>query len=110
MIGIDVVDVERFRKTIARSPRLVDRFFTAAEIAYTQRYEDPVIRLAGTFAAKEAVMKAAGKVPAAAFAARIEIVRSDDGAPKAVFDETTIPISISHDGGVAAAVAFVGRA
>lgn len=106
MIGIDVVDVERFRGTLARSPGLLERFFTPAEIAYSRGFEDPELRLAGTFAAKEAVMKAVGATPAVAFAARIEISRRSDGAPMANFNGRSVPISISHDHGVAAAVAL----
>ena len=33
-VGVDVVDVERFRGVLARTPSMRDRLFTAAELAY----------------------------------------------------------------------------
>ena len=60
--GIDLCEVERIRKAIA-SPhgrRLVERVFTAREIAYAERKAHPYERYAARFAAKEAGMKALG--------------------------------------------------
>ncbi len=105
MLGVDLVSVERFRDLLARNPGFSDRFFTAAERNYCRSKADAQLRLAGTFAAKEAVMKALGLTPAPAWARRIEIVRSDRGAPIARVLGRAIPISISHDGGFAIAVA-----
>ncbi|WP_026530967.1 holo-ACP synthase [Haematomicrobium sanguinis] len=53
-IGIDVVDVPRFRKQLERTPGLVTRLFTPAERELNTR------SLAARFAAKEAVAKALG--------------------------------------------------
>ena len=105
MIGLDVVDVERFRRTILRSPGFVDRFFTSAEKLRCIEYEDPVVHLAGIFAAKEATMKALGGVPAVAYARRIEISHDGSGALRARLDGTSIKVSIAQDGGYAVAVA-----
>jgi holo-[acyl-carrier protein] synthase len=104
-IGVDVVDVARFRRAIDRAPGLRGRFFTADEVAFCSAAPDPVLRLAGTFAAKEAVMKVLGLVPAPAWARRIEVSRDPDGAPRAVVNGREVEISISHDGPVAVAVA-----
>jgi holo-[acyl-carrier protein] synthase len=83
-VGIDAVDVDRFRRTLARQPRLVDRLFTADERAYALRREDPTERLAARFAAKEAVMKALG-VGLGAFAFHdVEVERAASGAPSLV--------------------------
>jgi holo-[acyl-carrier protein] synthase len=57
-IGVDAVDVARFRAILARRPGFGDRFFTAAERADAHRAPDPTESLAARFAAKEAVMKA----------------------------------------------------
>src|SRR5581483_10348827 len=60
--GIDLCEVERIRNAIA-SPhgrRLVERVFTAREIAYAERKAHPYERYAARFAAKEAGMKALG--------------------------------------------------
>ncbi|ABY23464.1 holo-[acyl-carrier protein] synthase [Renibacterium salmoninarum ATCC 33209] len=53
-IGIDVVDVERFRRQLERTPGLLDRLFVPAERSLNTR------SLAARFAAKEAVAKALG--------------------------------------------------
>jgi holo-[acyl-carrier protein] synthase len=105
MLGIDVVDVERFRALLDRAPAFAERFFTAAERDHSNAFQDPELRLAATFAAKEAVMKALRLTPAPAWARRIEITRSGDGSPAAIVFGREISISISHDGGVAVAVA-----
>jgi phosphopantetheinyl transferase (holo-ACP synthase) len=65
-----------------------------------------VEHLAGTLAAKEAVIKSLRLGPLVAWSRRIEIHR-EQGVPYAVVDGQTVPISISHDGGVAAAIAVV---
>ncbi len=104
-VGVDIVDVERFRALLVRSPRFADRFFTPDELSYCERAADPAVRLAGTFAAKEAVMKAVGLTPAVAWTRRIEIVRESSGTPHAIVRDRSIAVSISHDGAFAAAIA-----
>ncbi|HVM01933.1 MAG TPA: holo-ACP synthase, partial [Acidimicrobiales bacterium] len=59
-IGIDAVEVGRFRRALARTPRMAERLFTDGERAYGARFADPAPRLAARFAAKEATMKALG--------------------------------------------------
>ena len=59
-IGVDAVDVVRFREILARRPGFAARFFTDTEQADAGRTPDPVESLAARFAAKEAVMKALG--------------------------------------------------
>jgi holo-[acyl-carrier protein] synthase len=59
-IGIDAVDVARFRAVLLRTPRFVERCFTEEERQYAARFPDPTERLAARFAAKEATMKAFG--------------------------------------------------
>lgn len=111
MIGIDVVDVERFRATLERSPGLPDRLFTPDERAYCDAGSDPVMHMAGTLAAKEAVIKALSLGNLAAWARRVEITRATSGAPTATVTgrDESVGISISHDGGYAAAVAICGQ-
>lgn len=104
-LGVDVVGIERFRDVLERSPGFERRFFSPAELAYCAKAKDRASRLAGTFAAKEAVMKALGLTPAVAWAGRIEITRSSDGKPAARVGDVQVEVSISHDAGVALAVA-----
>lgn len=58
--GIDVVEVERFRVSLARTPSMRERLFTPGELADVARAADPVPSLAVRFAAREATMKAMG--------------------------------------------------
>jgi holo-[acyl-carrier protein] synthase len=59
-IGVDAVDVVRFRGILARRPGFAARFFTDTEQADARRAPDPAESLAARFAAKAAVMKALG--------------------------------------------------
>jgi holo-[acyl-carrier protein] synthase len=80
-IGIDAVEVERFRAVMARTPSIEGRLFTPAERAYGRQAKDPVPRLAARFAAKEAAMKALG-VGLGAFGFHdVEVVTAASGAP-----------------------------
>lgn len=81
-IGVDAVEIGRFRVVVARRPGILDRVFTEAERAYASRARDPAPRLAARFAAKEAAMKALG-VGLGAFALReVELVREQGGEPR----------------------------
>lgn len=104
-LGIDVVDLHRFERTVRRTPGIRTRFFTPGELAYCEGSGDSLVHLAATLAAKEAVMKVRDLVPAAAWMKRIEIVRRTSGAPVAVVRAEQVPVSISHDGNVVVAVA-----
>ena len=83
-LGVDLVDVARFRQSLARSPRLAERLFTPAERAYAARNADPAERLAVRFAAKEAVMKALGVGLGAFDFHDVEVLRADGGQPSLV--------------------------
>ena len=81
-IGVDAVDVERFRTVISRRPAVLERLFTDAERAFAGAMSDPGPRLAARFAAKEAVLKALGVGIGAAGFRVVEVVRERDGAPR----------------------------
>jgi holo-[acyl-carrier protein] synthase len=80
-IGVDAVDVDRFRAVLGRRPGLARRLFTEAERAYAESGRDPGSRLAARFAAKEAVLKALGVGIGAADFKEVEVVRDPHGAP-----------------------------
>ncbi len=81
-IGTDLVDLDRFRDALERTPGLVPRLFSPDEQAYAERRNDPTERYAARFAAKEAVMKALGVGLGACEFTDIEVVRDEDsGAP-----------------------------
>ncbi len=110
-VGIDVVDVARFGQTLERSPRLLDRLFTASE------RDLPLNSRAARFAAKEALAKALG-APAGMHWQDAEVRRGRDGRPHLVVRGTvqaaveelgarTLHVSLSHDAGIASAVVIV---
>ena len=80
-IGLDAVDVPRFREVLARRPSLADRLFTEGERRHAARRADPTERLAARFAAKEALLKAFGVGIGAARFRDIEVVVAPGGAP-----------------------------
>lgn len=60
-IGIDVIEVDRIRRATARwGDGFLSRVFTAGERRHAVAAQTSAERLAGRFAAKEAVMKALG--------------------------------------------------
>jgi holo-[acyl-carrier protein] synthase len=59
-IGVDVVDVDRMKFALERTPRIRQRLFTEDEIAYCEKFRFAERHYAGRWAAKEAVTKALG--------------------------------------------------
>jgi holo-[acyl-carrier protein] synthase len=80
-IGTDLVELDRFRLALTRTPGIVDRLFTDDERAYCELRRDPTERFAARFAAKEAVLKAMGAGIGECDFRDIEVVRADSGAP-----------------------------
>lgn len=80
-VGTDLVDIDRFRNVLARTPKIVERLFCEGELSYAQRAGDPVPRLAARFAAKEAALKSLGYGIGAMKFQDIEIVRQSSGRP-----------------------------
>lgn len=80
-VGIDAVDIGRFRHLLARRPRLAGRLFTATELERAARRVDPVPTLAARFAAKEATMKALGVGVGGIDWHDVEVAAATGGAP-----------------------------
>jgi holo-[acyl-carrier protein] synthase len=59
-IGVDVVDVDRMKVALERTPRIRKRLFTEAEISYCEKFRFAERHYAGRWAVKEAVTKALG--------------------------------------------------
>ena len=59
-VGVDLIEIERIRRTLERYPGFRDRCFTPAEQAYCDSRANPAESYAGRFAGKEAVGKALG--------------------------------------------------
>ena len=54
-IGIDLVDIERFRRSLERTPTMRTRLFTEIELDYVAPKSDPVPWRAARVAAREGV-------------------------------------------------------
>lgn len=77
-LGVDAVDVGRFRTVLGRRPQITERLFTEGE--RRDGAGDPQ-RLAVRFAAKEATMKALGRGIGSMGWHDVEVVREAGGAP-----------------------------
>lgn len=110
-VGIDVVDVERFAASLSRTPALADKLFTGAEVGLEAQ------SLAARFAAKEALAKALG-APGGMAWHDCEVRTTEAGQPYFHLTGTVADrlaeiggsetlLSLSHDGGIATAIAVV---
>ena len=82
--GIDLVDFPRIEEMVQQhGERFLNRIFTAAEQAYSQANKNRMEKLAGRFAAKEAVLKLIGTGWRGKIAwTDIEIVNNPMGQPE----------------------------
>ncbi len=80
-IGVDAVDIERFRVSLERTPSMRTRLFTPIELDYVASKADPVPSLAARFAAREAVMKAMGLGLGAFGFHDVWVERAESGLP-----------------------------
>jgi holo-[acyl-carrier protein] synthase len=92
-IGTDLVEIDRFRKAMERTPGIVERMFCEGEQAYAARKVDPAPFLAVRFAAKEAVMKALGPGIGTIRLRQIEVVRSETGEPSVLLHATAADLA-----------------
>ena len=109
-IGIDVVDIERFKASLYRTPGLREKLFTQAESV------KPIASLAARFAAKEALAKALNAGKGLAWH-EAEVINLESGKPAFLFrgeiadliDGADVHLSLSHDAGIASAMVIVER-
>ena len=115
-IGIDLIEIDRFERALAKRPRLRDRLFTSAELRYAERRARPGQHLAARFCAKEAVAKSlglegwsfndveviSGGQPSVRLSGRAEKRARELGV--------SVLVSLTHDRLMAAAVASTERA
>ena len=118
-IGLDLARIDRLEAVYERHrERFLERIFTAGERAYCDRRASRMASYAGRFAVKEAVMKALGTGWSSGVTWReIEVSRKSGSAPELILHGSTAKvakskgigrfhITITHDGGIAAAVAI----
>lgn len=120
-IGIDVVPVQRMQEMIDRhGDRALQRLFTPSEIARAKDLAHQILFLAGRVAAKEAAYKALSAQGADLGIGwqSIEVERLEDGRPRLILHgpalarfnalgATRCHVSLSHDGGIAAAIVMI---
>jgi holo-[acyl-carrier protein] synthase len=80
-IGIDAVDIDRFRSLITRRPSMRARLFTSSELTSLQGQVDDAPSLAARFAVREATMKALGVGLGAFDFHDVSVHRLESGAP-----------------------------
>ncbi|MCI0498378.1 MAG: holo-ACP synthase [Planctomycetales bacterium] len=121
--GIDLVDFERIEQMLERhSDRFLDRVFTPREQADAAAAKNRIEKLAGRFAAKEAVMKLVGTGWRDGIAwTDIEVINSALGQPQVVLsgrikeiaeangiEQVTLSITHTSNFAIASAVALQG--
>ena len=122
--GVDIAETSRIGQSLERhGERFTKRIFTAAEIAYCERFKNRAERYAARFAAKEAAFKALGTGWREGIRwLDVEVVHQPSGKPELVLTGraqqtarelgvTSMSVSISHsDRYVVAMVIFEGDA
>ena len=117
-IGLDVCAIERMEEALAKhGDRFWKRILTDREQALLQDRVDRATALAGRWAAKEAIVKAMAGAPGVGWrdlevlgAPREQPVMHVHGSARDLAERMgveTIFLSITHDGGVAAAVVIL---
>jgi holo-[acyl-carrier protein] synthase len=79
-LGVDICEIARMERALARHPTMRERVFTPEEIAYCDAKARPAESYAGRFAAREAVIKALGGYRGKRWQ-DISVARALSGAP-----------------------------
>ena len=119
-LGIDLCEISRMEAAIAKNERFLERWYTLKEREYIrERGKAGAQSAAAMFAAKEAFLKAAGTgIGRGIELSEIAVHHNEMGAPQYVLTggaETRMRemnaqrawLSISHEGGMAAAVCVI---
>lgn len=114
-VGIDLLEIDRMERALARRPRLAERLFTPDEREASTRRARPAQHLAARFCAKEAVVKALAL--SSWDPHDIEVLGGGDGPPsirlggsvalRAAALGVRVEISMTHSRNTAGAVAML---
>lgn len=109
-LGLDLLEIGRFEKELSRGEWLLaDGIFSAEEITHCSSTENPALRYAACFAAKEATLKALGiPVGDLSLFREVEVTPGSDGRHRVVLQNRLkagsermgvkrIALSIAHD-------------
>ena len=110
-IGIDIIDVERFRKKIFKQNiTFYRRIFLESEIKYCLRFKSPYEHFAGKFALKESVIKS---IPDKISFLSIQTSNSKNGPTVSLLgkksEKYSFLCSISHEKKFAIAIVISSR-
>ena len=120
-LGVDIVEIDRMKRILGRSPAFVRKVFTEGEQDYCNSKAHPATHYAARFAAKEAVCKALGTgiLVKGIRMHDVEVVRDAHGKPAVALHgaaariaseqgviEVPLSLSYTHDVAVANAVAI----
>lgn len=121
-LGVDIVDIDRMKKALERTPRIKERVFTEGERWYCEHRRRPEVHYAMRFAAKEAVLKALGSGFSGARFYDVEVTHDDRGRPQAILSgealarakkhemsELALSLSYTHSTAVASALAITDK-
>jgi holo-[acyl-carrier protein] synthase len=116
-VGIDLIEIERLERALARRPSLLERLFREHEIEACATRARPGRHLAARFAAKEAALKALGI--GGLRMREVEVVDGNDRPPRLVLHESValeaehqgveLTVSLSHSRELATAVVVAER-
>jgi holo-[acyl-carrier protein] synthase len=118
-IGVDLVDVSRVERMLARRRTFVERVFTAEEIAYCERQATRAECYAARWAAREACRKALGGIRDMRWH-DVRVRRAPSGAPSLVLEGTSrqradslgvreVMVALTHERRMAAAFCLAIR-
>jgi len=82
-LGVDVCEIDRMERALARHPTMRERVFTPEERAYCDGKARPAESYAARFAAREAVIKALGGYSGKRWQ-DVSVSRHPSGAPSVV--------------------------
>ncbi len=121
LIGVDIIEIDRVKKAVERTPRFLDRVFTSRELGYCMKKANPYPSLAARFAAKEALRKLHPAFIAGVRFHDLEVLPGEDGRPQVYLHgeaehrcriegigEISISLSHSREQAIATAIAKKG--
>lgn len=122
-LGVDIVEIERMKKILERTPSFESKVFSEEEQQYCRSKKRPEVQYAMRFAAKEAVVKALGTGFSQGIKVRdIEVAKNEKGKPFVILSgrakeiseslgvlEIPLSLSYTHSEAVACAMAITAE-
>lgn len=119
-VGVDMLEIARMERALARRPSLAERVFTEEERAYCEGCARPALHYAARVAARGAVLRALGVTPSDGVGRHdVSVAQGHAGRPEVVLSgraaeiarakgvrEVALSLSLTHEVAVASAVAM----